>query len=145
MPRGQRERERVQQKKERKRHHQEETAIEPDSLPKGLPELRTPDHPLGVAQPRAGRRRHSGSGPDPLAPLLTPSLEDQPAPLGAHPHQEAVRPLPLAVVRLEGPFHGWSSRAHGTQAPDGPRLPWAKAQVYSPLVFPVNRASSGGP
>src|SRR6185369_227261 len=89
-----------------RRHHQEKTSVEADSLPKCLPELRPPDHPLGVAQPRAGRNRHSRSGPDPLPPLLTPSLEDEAAALGAHPHQEAVGPLPLAVVRLEGPFHG---------------------------------------
>jgi hypothetical protein len=40
-----------------------------------------------------------------------------------------VGPLPLAVVRLEGPFHGWSSR------PTGPRPPMG-------LAFPGQRCKS---
>src|SRR5678815_3260096 len=92
----------------RRRNHQEKTPVEANSLPKRLPELRPPDHPLGVAQPRGGRGRRSRSGPDPLPPLLTPSLQDEAAALGAHPHQEAVGPLPVSYTHLrahETPEH----------------------------------------
>src|SRR5215213_4878456 len=121
----------------------EERAVEPNPLAESLPEIGTPNEPLGRAEPRARWRGHPRSGPDPLAPLLAPPLEHEAAALGAHPHEEAVGPLPLAVVGLEGPFHG-SRLWPRTSAPDGPRLPWAKVQVYSPLVFPVNPASRGG-
>jgi hypothetical protein len=124
-------------------YENEERAVEPDSLAERLPEIGTPDEPLGRAQPRAGWRGHPWSGPDPLAPLLAPPLQYEAAALGAHAHEETVGPLPLPVVGLEGPFHGcrlWPR----TSAPDGPRLPWAKVQVYSPLVFPVNPAPPRG-
>ena len=51
---------------------------------------------------------------------------------------------PCVLFRLR--LFGWKVRfmavvsAHGTQAPDGPRLPWAKVQVYTLLPFPVNSA-----
>src|SRR4029453_3469297 len=35
----------------RRRHHQEKAPVEANSLPKRLPELRPPDHPLRAAQP----------------------------------------------------------------------------------------------
>src|SRR5258706_2695620 len=106
-----------------RRHHHEQRPVEADSLPKGLAELGTPDDPLGGAQPRSGRRPHPGSGSDPLPPLLAPPLEHEAAPLGAHAHEESVGPLPLAIVRLEGPFHGcWLG-------PTGPRPPMGLASL----------------
>src|SRR5260221_12686231 len=112
-----------------RRHHHEQRPVEADSLPKGLAELGTPDDPLGGAQPRSGRRPHPGSGSDPLPPLLAPPLEHEAAPLGAHAHEESVGPLPLAIVRLEGPFHGcWLG-------PTGPRPPMG-------LAFPGQRCKS---
>src|SRR5438105_5343661 len=100
-------------------HEDEERAVEADPLPEGPPELGAAAEPLGRAQPRPGRRRHPGSGPDPLPPLLPAPLEHKTATLGAHAHEESVRPLPLAVVGLEGPFHG-DRPGPGRRAPDGP-------------------------
>ena len=74
--------------------------------------------PSGAAHAAgAGRPGTAGpSGPDPLATLLAAPLQDEPAALGPHPDQEAVRPLPLPVVRLKCPLHAespWPGEARG--------------------------------
>jgi len=56
---------------------------------------------------------------------------------------------PCVLFRLR--LFGWKVRfmagrlGPGTQAPDGPRLPWAKVQVYTLLAFPVNSTRPGQP
>jgi hypothetical protein len=85
----------------------------------------------------AGRLRS-----DSLAPLLAASLEDEPATLGPHPDQEAVGPLPLAIVRLERPLHGswcpWFLVA-------SPSRPWTKLHSLRRRPPLVNRAPFLGP
>ncbi len=66
-----------------------------------------------------------------LAPLLAAPLQHEAAALGPHAHQEAVRPLPLPVVRLERPLHVDSSFA-ASGRPAGPRcVSRARAKLKS--------------
>jgi hypothetical protein len=89
----------------------------PSSL---LPRLKTASNSAPVLRRCRGRSRAGIAGATPpsrgdsLAPLLAPPLEDELAPLAPHAHEEAVRALATAVVRLERPLHvilsdpGWA-------------------------------------
>ena len=72
---------------------------------------RTPRPPLRGDKTRIpGCRLRSGG--EALAPFRPPAGEDGPARLGPHPDQEAVGPVPVAVVGLERAF----ALGHGAQA-----------------------------
>jgi hypothetical protein len=84
-------------------HEDEQWARQAHSLCKYVPKLgaRPELHPRRERRPAA----HRGSGPDALSAFLPPPLQHEPAPLGAHPHQEAMRLSSPTIVGLERPLH----------------------------------------
>ena len=91
--------------------------------------------PLGVAQPRAGRRRHSGQAPIRLRPFWRRRLRTSRPPLV---RMRTRKPWVLFRLRLLG----WNVRFMTGRlgpadpgTPMGARLPWTKVQVYDPSAL----------
>jgi hypothetical protein len=88
----------------------EQPSVEPCAASEHPVELRSGTQALRRSEARAHPSRPlaglSRSGREALAALLTAPLQDELPALRAHPHEEAVRALALAIVRLERPLHG---------------------------------------
>lgn len=85
-------------------YQQEEAPVDSSSAVEDLPVLGSGLESLPALEPGT-RWAHSPLDRESLPAFGPTSLEDQTTALGPHPHQKAVGPLALAVVRLERPLH----------------------------------------
>src|SRR6266536_1647997 len=124
-------------------HHEEQWPVEPDPLPESLSEIRPADEPLGGAEPRPAGSLIRGQAPIRLRPFWRRRLSTRRPPLL---RIRTRKPCVLLRLRLLGWKVRFMADRPGPKGP-GPRwacLPWAKPQVYTTLLFPVNAGPAFG-
>ena len=117
---------------------------------KSGPSIRTPRRKArwnaAADRSRWGRRNRpppsSGLGSDPLPSLLAAPLEDEATPLGPHPDQKPMGPLPLPVVRLERPLHMWAPFIRRSSGRAGLPVPGKAASLAATRGFCQTRGKT---